>query len=50
VSDDGGFTVERIDWDALAKARAADGEMTAAHADLAASVQVRLEEGLCCVG
>jgi len=44
ATDDGGFTVERIDWDALAKARAADGEMTDAHADLAASVQVRLEE------
>jgi carbamoyltransferase len=41
---DGGFSVERIDWDALAKARTADGEMTEAHADLAASVQVRLEE------
>jgi carbamoyltransferase len=46
ANDDGGFTVERIDWAALAKARAADGEMTEAHADLAASVQVRLEEVL----
>jgi carbamoyltransferase len=43
---DGGFTVDRIDWDALAKARPANGEMTSAHADLAASVQVRLEEVL----
>jgi carbamoyltransferase len=43
---DGGFTVERIDWSALAKARTADGEMTEAHADLASSVQVRLEEVL----
>ena len=43
---DGGFVVERIDWDALAKARTAEGEMTEAHADLAASVQVRLEEVL----
>src|SRR3954463_4703676 len=34
ASDDGGFTVERIDWDALTKARSADGEMTDAHADL----------------
>lgn len=42
----GGFIVERIDWPALAKARAADGELTEAHADLAASVQVRLEEVL----
>jgi carbamoyltransferase len=46
ATDDGGFTVERIDWSALAKARTADGEMTDAHADLAASVQVRLEEVL----
>ncbi|GAA3341623.1 carbamoyltransferase C-terminal domain-containing protein [Amorphoplanes nipponensis] len=44
ANDDGGFTVERIDWSALAKARSAEGEMTDAHADLAASVQVRLEE------
>ncbi|MFC7532888.1 carbamoyltransferase [Actinoplanes sp. GCM10030250] len=46
ANDDGGFTVERIDWDALAKARTADGEMTEAHADLASSVQIRLEEVL----
>src|SRR3954454_11236849 len=46
ADDDGGFTVERIDWSALAKARTSDGEMTEAHADLAASVQVRLEEVL----
>jgi carbamoyltransferase len=46
ATDDGGFTVERIDWSALAKARTADGEMTDVHADLAASVQVRLEEVL----
>jgi carbamoyltransferase len=46
ADDDGGFTVERIDWSALAKARGADGEMTDAHADLASSVQVRLEEVL----
>ncbi|HEV7963733.1 MAG TPA: carbamoyltransferase N-terminal domain-containing protein, partial [Actinoplanes sp.] len=46
ADDGGGFTVERIDWPALAKARTADGEMTQAHADLAASVQVRLEEVL----
>ena len=44
ANDDGGFTVDRIDWSALAKARTADGEMTEAHADLASSVQVRLEE------
>jgi carbamoyltransferase len=46
ANDDGGFTVERIDWSALAKARTADGEMTDAHADLASSVQFRLEEVL----
>ena len=46
ANDDGGFTVERIDWSALAKAVPAGGEMTEAHADLAASVQVRLEEVL----
>jgi carbamoyltransferase len=46
ATPDGGFTVDRIDWDALAKRRAAEGEMTEAHADLAASVQVRLEEVL----
>ncbi|HEX8628338.1 MAG TPA: carbamoyltransferase C-terminal domain-containing protein [Catenuloplanes sp.] len=42
----GGFRVERIDWGAMAKARTADGEMTDQHADLASSVQVRLEEVL----
>jgi carbamoyltransferase len=46
ATDDGGFTVERIDWGALAKARTAEGEMTAEHADLASSVQTRLEEVL----
>ncbi|MDP9792716.1 carbamoyltransferase [Catenuloplanes nepalensis] len=43
---EGGFRVERIDWNALAETRAADGEMTADHADLAATVQARLEEVL----
>jgi carbamoyltransferase len=42
----GGFTVEPIDWDTLAKARAAGDEITAEQADLAASVQARLEEVL----
>jgi carbamoyltransferase len=46
VTGTGGFTVERIDWGSFAKARAADGEMTEEHADLAASVQARLEEVL----
>ncbi|SCL23700.1 carbamoyltransferase [Micromonospora rhizosphaerae] len=44
VTDDGGFRVERIDWSGMAKARTADGELTDDHADLAASVQTRLEE------
>src|SRR3954454_10197534 len=44
TTGDGGFTVERIDWSALAKPRTPDGEMTDAHADLAAAVQARLEE------
>jgi carbamoyltransferase len=44
ATGDGGFTVERIDWTALTKPRAADGELTEAHADLASSVQTRLEE------
>lgn len=41
---DGGFVVERIDWTGLAKPRPADAELTEEHADLAASVQARLEE------
>jgi len=41
---DGGFVVERVDWSGFAKPRAADGEMTEEHADLAATVQTRLEE------
>ncbi|WP_433222777.1 carbamoyltransferase family protein [Dactylosporangium sp. CS-047395] len=45
-TEGGGFAVEPIDWPSLAKARAADGELTADHADLAASVQTRLEEVL----
>lgn len=40
----GGFVVERIDWTGLAKPRPADAEITEEHADLAASVQIRLEE------
>ncbi|WP_433261618.1 carbamoyltransferase family protein [Micromonospora vinacea] len=44
TTGDGGFTVDQIDWSSLAKPRAADGEMTAEHADLAASVQARVEE------
>lgn len=43
-TEDGGFVVEPIDWARYAPARAADGEMTAAHAALASTVQIRLEE------
>ncbi|TDD74752.1 carbamoyltransferase family protein [Actinomadura rubrisoli] len=46
ATGDGGFAVVPIDWGALAKARAPDGEWTRDHADLAASVQARLEEVL----
>ncbi|GAA0594406.1 carbamoyltransferase family protein [Actinomadura livida] len=46
ATGDGGFAVADIDWGALAKARPADGEWTRDHADLAASVQARLEEVL----
>ncbi len=40
----GGFKIGAVDLAALAPARAPDGEVTEAHADLAASVQARLEE------
>ncbi|MCE7003689.1 carbamoyltransferase [Kibdelosporangium philippinense] len=46
ATDDGGFTVRPIDWATLVKRRAADDEMTDEHAELAASVQVRVEEVL----
>jgi carbamoyltransferase len=46
ATGDGGFVVEEIDWTALVKRRAAGAELTAEHAELAASVQVRLEEVL----
>ncbi|WP_242891479.1 carbamoyltransferase family protein [Actinomadura litoris] len=46
ATGDGGFTVARIDWGSLTKARAPDGEWTRDHADLAAGVQARLEEVL----
>src|SRR4051812_29497232 len=42
---DGGFTVEPIDWSTFVKRRSRDDEeWTADHADLASSVQTRLEE------
>ena len=43
---DGGFVTEKLDWNALAKRLAPGEEWTADHADLAASVQKRLEEVL----
>jgi carbamoyltransferase len=46
ATGDGGFATDSIDWGALAKARAADEGWTRDHADLAASVQARLEEVL----
>jgi carbamoyltransferase len=42
----GGFTVEPVDWDALVKRRRPGEPWTADHADLACSVQLRLEEVL----
>jgi carbamoyltransferase len=44
ATGDGGFATDPIDWGALAKARAPDEAWTQDHADLAASVQARLEE------
>jgi carbamoyltransferase len=46
ATGDGGFHTDPIDWQGLVKRRAADEEWTADHADLAASVQARLEEVL----
>jgi carbamoyltransferase len=42
----GGFRTDPVDWGELAPARPRGGELTRAHADLAASVQRRLEEVL----
>ena len=46
ASDDGGFRTDPVDWSSLAKPRKADEPWTEDHADLAASVQRRLEEVL----
>jgi carbamoyltransferase len=46
ATGDGGFRTDPVAWDALAKRRAPDEEFAAEHADLAASVQARLEEVL----
>jgi carbamoyltransferase len=44
ATTDGGFQVGNIDWAMFAKQRPASHELTDEHADLAASVQKRLEE------
>ncbi|MBW3604396.1 MAG: carbamoyltransferase [Actinobacteria bacterium] len=46
TTGDGGFRVEPIDWATFAPRRRAGAEWTAAHADLASTAQVRLEEVL----
>lgn len=46
VRGDGGFDVQPIDFSRYAPRRTEDGEFVGAHADLAASVQTRLEEVL----
>jgi carbamoyltransferase len=46
ATGDGGFVTESIDWPEFARPRAGTEEVTAEHADLAASVQRRLEEVL----
>lgn len=45
-SGDGGFTVAPIEWSTLTKPRDPAAEWTAEHADLACSVQQRLEQVL----
>ncbi|MBF8194199.1 carbamoyltransferase [Nonomuraea sp. K274] len=46
TTGDGGFRVEPIDWGGYAKALRKNAPWTSDHADLAASVQTRLEEVL----
>ena len=46
TTGDGGFRTDPVDWQSLVKQRGADEEWTQDHADLAASVQHRLEEVL----
>ncbi|GAA4519963.1 carbamoyltransferase C-terminal domain-containing protein [Actinoallomurus oryzae] len=46
ATEDGGFVTGTIDWERLAPARATHEQWTQEHADLAASVQRRLEEVL----
>jgi carbamoyltransferase len=46
ADDEGGFVAERPDWEGFAPRLRAEDEWTQEHADLAASVQARLEEVL----
>ena len=46
ATGDGGFVTEPVDWAALAKPRLPGEELTAQHADLAASLQRVLEDTL----
>jgi carbamoyltransferase len=46
ATDDGGFVVEPLELGAFAKRRGVEDEIAPEHADLAASVQTRLEEVL----
>jgi carbamoyltransferase len=46
ATGDGGFVSTGVDWNTMAKRRAADEEWTQDHADLAASLQAVLEETL----
>jgi carbamoyltransferase len=46
TTGDGGFRTDPVDWQSLVKQRRADEPWTSDHADLAASVQHRLEEVL----
>lgn len=46
ATDDGGYVADEVDWSAFAPPRRADEEWTQSHADLAASVQARVEEVL----
>lgn len=46
VTGDGGYVADKLDWSAYAPPRRAEEEWTQDHADLAASVQARVEEML----
>jgi carbamoyltransferase len=46
ATGDGGFRVDPIDWGALVKRRSSSQEWGPEHADLASSVQIRLQEVL----